>query len=60
MAATSLRDLFIEELRDAYDGEKRLLKALPKMAKAATNQELQTAFTSHPATTRRGQTGCST
>jgi len=53
MAATSLRDLFIEELRDAYDGEKRLLKALPKMAKAATNQELQTAFTSHAKETDR-------
>ena len=47
MAAKSLRDLFIEELRDAYDGEKRLLKALPKLAKAATNEELQDAFTTH-------------
>jgi ferritin-like metal-binding protein YciE len=47
MAAKSLRDLFIEELRDAYDGEKRLLKALPKLARAATNEDLQTAFTSH-------------
>jgi ferritin-like metal-binding protein YciE len=53
MAAKSLRDLFIEELRDAYDGEKRLLKALPKMAKAATNEELQNAFTSHAKETDR-------
>jgi ferritin-like metal-binding protein YciE len=47
MAAKSLRDLFIAELRDAYDGEKRLLKALPKLARAATNEDLRTAFTSH-------------
>jgi len=53
MAANSLRDLFIEELRDAYDGEKRLLKALPKLAKAATNVELQKAFTSHAKETGR-------
>jgi ferritin-like metal-binding protein YciE len=53
MAAKSLRDLFIEELRDAYDGEKRLLKALPKMAKASTNEELQNAFISHAKETDR-------
>jgi ferritin-like metal-binding protein YciE len=53
MAAKSLRDLFIEELRDAYDGEKRLLKALPKMARAAANEELQNAFTTHAKETDR-------
>jgi ferritin-like metal-binding protein YciE len=53
MAAKSLRDLFIEELRDAYDGEKRLLKALPRMAKAASNEELRKAFTSHAKETDR-------
>jgi ferritin-like metal-binding protein YciE len=47
MPTTSLEELFIEELRDVYDAEKRLLKALPKMAKAAESQELQTAFTMH-------------
>jgi ferritin-like metal-binding protein YciE len=35
MPAKSLRDLFVEELRDMYDGEKRLVRALPKMAKAS-------------------------
>jgi ferritin-like metal-binding protein YciE len=35
MAAKSLQELFVEELRDAYDGENRLTKALPKMARAA-------------------------
>jgi ferritin-like metal-binding protein YciE len=47
MAVNSLRDLFIEELRDMYDGEKQLTRALPKMAKAAESEELQTAITNH-------------
>ena len=47
MPAKTLHDLFIEELRDMYDGEKRLTKAIPKMAKAATSPELRTAFTNH-------------
>jgi ferritin-like metal-binding protein YciE len=47
MAAKSLNELFVEELRDMYDGENRLTKALPKMAKAAGHPELQAAFTSH-------------
>jgi ferritin-like metal-binding protein YciE len=47
MAEKSLHDLFIEELKDIYDGEKRLTRALPKMAKAATSMELRSAFTSH-------------
>lgn len=47
MPAKSLHELFVEELKDMYDGEKRLTKALPKMAKAASSTELQTAFTSH-------------
>src|SRR5687768_5370464 len=47
MAAKNLHDLFVEELRDMYDGEKRLTRARPKMAKAAGSGELQTAFTNH-------------
>lgn len=47
MPAKSLRDLFVEELRDMYDGEKRLVRALPKMAKAAESGDLKTAFTNH-------------
>ena len=43
----TLRDAFLDELRDAYDAEKQLLKALAKMAKAATAPELTEAFTSH-------------
>jgi ferritin-like metal-binding protein YciE len=53
MAAKSLQELFVEELRDMYDGEKRLTKALPKMAKAAGSGELQTAFTNHLRETER-------
>jgi ferritin-like metal-binding protein YciE len=47
MAATSLNELFVEELRDMYDAEKRLTKALPKLAKAASSSALRTAFTEH-------------
>src|SRR5262249_7095076 len=41
------QDLFIEELRDLYDAEKRILKALPKMAKKADSEELANGFTEH-------------
>jgi ferritin-like metal-binding protein YciE len=47
MAATSLRELFVEELRDMYDGEKQLTRALTKMAKEAGASELREAFASH-------------
>ena len=43
----TLQDAFIEELRDAYDAEKQLTKALPKMAKAAASSDLRTAFKDH-------------
>ena len=45
--AGTLHDAFIDELRDAYDAEKQLTKALPKMAKAASSHELRTAFEEH-------------
>ena len=35
MAAENLQELFVDELKDIYDAEKQLTKALPKMAKAA-------------------------
>lgn len=47
MKIESLEALFIEELKDLYHAEKQLVKALPKMAKAATSKELRTAFTGH-------------
>lgn len=43
----SLHDLFMDELADMYDAEHRLVKALPKMAKNATQEELRQAFETH-------------
>ena len=43
----TLHDAFLDELRDAYDAEKQLTKALPKLAKAATSTKLRTAFETH-------------
>jgi ferritin-like metal-binding protein YciE len=45
--ATTMDDLFLEELRDLYDAEKQLTKALPKMAKNASSEELKEAFEEH-------------
>jgi ferritin-like metal-binding protein YciE len=47
MAAKTLHELFVEELRDMYDAEKRLVRALPKLAKAAESETLRQAFISH-------------
>ena len=48
MAETgTLHDAFIDELRDAYDGERQLTKALTKLAKAARSPQLRDAFQSH-------------
>jgi len=44
---TTLEDLFHHELKDLYSAEKQLTRALPKMAKAATNEDLRTAFETH-------------
>jgi ferritin-like metal-binding protein YciE len=44
---STLEELFVQELRDMYDGEKQITKALPKMAKAAENEELTAAFEQH-------------
>ena len=53
MELENLRDLYIDELKDLYSAEKQLLKALPKMAKAASDPQLQEAFTAHLAQTER-------
>src|SRR6185503_1002889 len=50
--AGTLHDAFIEELRDTYDAEKQLIKALPKLAKAAASTDLRTAFETHLEETR--------
>lgn len=43
----SLQDLFVEELKDLYSAETQLLKAIPKMAKAATSEKLKEGFEKH-------------
>jgi ferritin-like metal-binding protein YciE len=53
MAKTgTLHDAFVEELRDAYDAERQLTNALPKMANAASSQKLRAAFEAHLEETR--------
>jgi ferritin-like metal-binding protein YciE len=47
-----LKELFVEELKDIYWAEKHLVKALPKMAKASTSEELAGAFENHLAQTQ--------
>jgi ferritin-like metal-binding protein YciE len=44
---STLRETFLEELADLYDAEKQLIKALPRMAKAAEHDELRDAFETH-------------
>ena len=53
MSITNLEELFVHELRDTLDAERQLLKALPKMAKAATSEELQAAFEEHEGVTEQ-------
>jgi len=50
---TMLKELFVEELKDIYWAEKHLTKALPKMKKAATSEELATAFEDHLVVTEK-------
>ncbi len=52
MSAENLQELFVEELRDVYDAEKQLTKALPKMARAVESEKLRTAFEQHLDITR--------
>jgi ferritin-like metal-binding protein YciE len=47
MNENTLRELFVDELRDLYDAENRLVKALPKLAKAANLEDLRSGFETH-------------
>ena len=47
MSMDSLKDLYVEQLRDLYSAETQILKALPMMAERAHNPELKAAFTEH-------------
>jgi ferritin-like metal-binding protein YciE len=52
MASANLHELFVDEIRDLYHAEKQLTKALPKMAKNATSDELRQAIENHLEETR--------
>jgi len=47
MEHKALKELFIDELKDIYSAENQLIKALPKMAKAATSDDLRAGFEEH-------------
>jgi len=47
-----MQQLLVDELQDLYDAEKQLIRALPKMAKSASNEELESAFREHLEVTR--------
>jgi ferritin-like metal-binding protein YciE len=49
---SELRELYVDELKDIYNAENQLVKALPKMAKAATAAELKSGFEKHLEQTR--------
>lgn len=53
MAMDSLKDLYVEELKDLYNAENQLLKALPKMARKASSPDLKRAFQEHLGQTER-------
>src|SRR5690606_27261269 len=52
MKLSTLQDLYVHELKDLYSAEKQLVRALPKMTKAATADSLKKAFESHLEETR--------
>jgi len=52
MKLKSLHDLYVDELKDLYNAENQLVKALPKMAKAASSDELRAAIEEHLEVTR--------
>jgi len=52
MEHNALKDLYVDELRDIYNAENQLTKALPKMAKAATSEDLSAGFEEHLEQTR--------
>jgi ferritin-like metal-binding protein YciE len=56
VAVESLQELYVEELKDLYNAEQQIIKALPKMARAARSPQLRSAFEKHLEETR-GQIG---
>ena len=56
MELETLKDLYLHELKDLYSAENQIIKALPKMAKAATNSKLAAGFETHLAETKEHAT----
>ena len=52
MPMETLHELYVEEIKDLYSAENQILKALPRMIKAATHPQLKRAFTKHEKQTR--------
>jgi ferritin-like metal-binding protein YciE len=52
MEMETLRDLYVDELKDLWSAEKQILKALPRMVKAATARDLKQGFSKHERQTR--------
>ncbi|HTK53312.1 MAG TPA: ferritin-like domain-containing protein [Gemmatimonadaceae bacterium] len=53
MELESLRELYVDELKDLYSAEGQILKALPRMIKAASSRDLKSALTEHERVTRK-------
>jgi ferritin-like metal-binding protein YciE len=53
MSLGTLEDLFLQEIKDIYDAEKQILKALPKMAKAVESEQLRAAIEEHHMVTEK-------
>jgi ferritin-like metal-binding protein YciE len=53
MELETLKDLYTHELKDLYSAENQIIKALPKMAEAATNEELSAGFEQHLEQTKK-------
>ena len=53
METNSLKDLYLDELKDLYDAEQQIIKALPNLIDAASSEELQNALTEHLETTKQ-------
>ncbi|MBV9504941.1 MAG: ferritin-like domain-containing protein [Acidobacteriia bacterium] len=53
MKLNDLQDLYLAEIKDLYDGEQRIIKALPKMAENANSSDLRNAFEAHLNQTRQ-------
>ena len=56
MKLETLKDLYVQELKDLYSAETQIIKALPKMVRASTNKQLATGFQAHLAQTKEHAT----